>query len=119
MSNSETEGELVFSSFYEDGRDYLLTKEPIIVRWFRWLENDENMATIEFDFGMSYDISLDKNFFKIFLKETSPLEIIKKTIIFDVMHSFFHCNQDPNYTHLHWAIYGNLKDRVYVCEPTL
>jgi len=26
---------------------------------------------------------------------------------------------DPNYSHLHWAIYGNLKDRVKIIEAPI
>ena len=35
---------------------------------------------------------------------------------FDLFHAFCHCSFDPNYTYLHWALYGNLKDRVTINE---
>lgn len=31
---------------------------------------------------------------------------------FNIGHAFFHACEDPNYTQLHWALYGNLKPLV-------
>ncbi len=61
------------------------------------------------DFGMVVPISL-RDFYKIgdsFLKEKA-----RKRIDFDLCHTFFHPQQDPNYSVLNWALYGNLKNRI-------
>jgi hypothetical protein len=51
--------------------------------------------------------------------EADPLKTIMATIKFDLMHAFFHYQGDPNYTHLHWALYGNLEDRVELRDPMM
>lgn len=35
---------------------------------------------------------------------------------FDLIHSFFHNQLDPNYNLVHWSLYGNLKDRARLVE---
>lgn len=73
----------------------------------------KNFASIflETDFGMRIQISRIDNML-ITNKRTSVNDIVLKTIIFDLFHAFYHPEIDPNYTHYHWALYGNLKDRV-------
>ena len=75
---------------------------------------DAGCAYITLDFGMDVYISLVDNF----LAEESDTEeeILKKTLSFDLFHAFFHCIADPNYTIYHWALYGNLKDRLDTTE---
>jgi len=43
-------------------------------------------------------------------------DAIRKFLNFEFMHSFFHPHEDPNYTLLNWAIYGNFKDDVITKE---
>ena len=35
---------------------------------------------------------------------------------FDIAHAFGHFDEDPNYTHKHWALKSWLKDRVKIVE---
>ena len=41
---------------------------------------------------------------------------VKRMAQYDLSHAFFHYKDDPNYTHYHWALYGNYKDRVILEE---
>ena len=73
-----------------------------------------------YDFGMSCGINLGReNFLYEYAgpnKERDPMKTLFATIKFDLMHAFHHCELDPNYTHLHWALAGNLRDRVTVFD---
>ncbi len=75
------------------------------------------LAFSTFDFGMKLETSLDEahnwliNGYQGLTKESSPEEILMKSIMFDLFHTFFHPSQDPNYGFYHWALYGNLKSR--------
>jgi hypothetical protein len=44
--------------------------------------------------------------------ECDPIKTAFSVVKFDLMHAFHHVNCDPNYTHRHWALYGNLKNNV-------
>ena len=90
----------------------------------RFLDNEELHATIDhrddthvyltLDFGMPTCVTTVDNF----LAENGDSEedIILKTLQFDLVHAFCHPVEDPNYTHYHWALYGNLKNRVILEE---
>jgi hypothetical protein len=43
-------------------------------------------------------------------------EKIYREVIFDLGHSFFHYEGDPNYTHYHWTLVGWLKHRIITKE---
>ena len=78
-------------------------------------------ANVCFDFGMDYRIPLRKenNFLYDYAginDELDPMKTVFATIKFDLMHTFFHYEGDPNYGHLHWALRGMLKDRVVATE---
>lgn len=79
------------------------------------------IAYIIFDFGLEYEINpvSTKNngwgYQGINPNSTNDM-VIKSVIIYDLFHAFTHFQGDPNYTHLHWALYGNLKDRIKVIE---
>lgn len=115
------EGELTFTEFDEGGITWFTAKEPIKVRWQIWKDparEDMRYAHITFDFGMSYECSveLERNFllrgFNGISDNASFEEKVKATVLFDVMHALDHCDIDPNYTHFHWAIKGWLSDRL-------
>jgi len=77
--------------------------------------NDEALAI--YDYGMEHHIPLTKerNFLYNYAGKNDPIDHAKTvfaTIKFDLMHAFFHYEGDPNYGHLHWALRGNLEDRV-------
>jgi hypothetical protein len=82
-------------------------------------ENPRKIAYIEFDFGMQTQINLlvQNNFIlKNMSKDLTDEELMARDVIFDLFHAFHHTNVDPNYYHYHWALYGNLKDRVIIGE---
>ncbi len=73
----------------------------------------EPKALCCFDFGMEVDISL----MSMIVRNVEGNENkIRKLIEFELFHSFFHPCEDPNYTVLNWALYGNLKDRTAKVE---
>lgn len=71
-------------------------------------------ATFDYDFGMTHTVPLEKehNFILMHSDDKTDEEKIAFDVIFDLFHAFFHPECDPNYTDYHWALYGNLKDRV-------
>ena len=71
-------------------------------------------AHIEYDFGMENTIPLTKkhNFILYDHEDKTDFEKIVIDISFDLFHAFFHTSDDPNYSTYHWALYGNLKDRI-------
>ena len=75
---------------------------------------DERLLFAVTDYGM--DICFDR--FDNFLVEEGDTDedIIIKVLTFDLFHAFCHPCEDPNYSHYHWALYGNLKDRVDVYD---
>ena len=115
------EGEISFTQFDEGGLCWFTAKEPIKVQWQIWKDPDKNdmrYAHITFDFGMSYECSMEveRNFllngFNGVSKDSSFEEKVRATVLFDVMHALDHCDMDPNYTPFHWAIKGWLWDRL-------
>ena len=82
-------------------------------------------AFITYDFGMDDEIpvSSEHNFlcrgYQNLTKNSDPVDILRKTIEFDLFHAFTHYEGDPNYTHRHWALKGWLKDRVTIKELPL
>ena len=75
-----------------------------------------------FDFGMEVEHALDAehnclvNGYEGLTKDSSPTDILMKSIFFDLFHAFFHIPEDPNYSHYHWALRGWLKERALVKE---
>lgn len=86
---------------------------PLIINGF--IEQGGNEALYWYDFGMECKVSVDPEF--NFLtnyrenKNKDPIQTVLNTIKFDLVHAFNHYNGDPNYGSLHWALFGNLKDR--------
>jgi len=80
------------------------------------------MAFATFDFGMEIRVALDSNHnclingYGGLTEESSLDDKLMYSIFFDLFHAFFHTPQDPNYSYYHWALYGNLKDRVNLTE---
>jgi len=74
------------------------------------------VAVFTFDFGLEHITPLEKehNFILMRSDDKTDEEKIAFDVIFDLFHAFFHCSVDPNYTDYHWALYGNLKDRVII-----
>lgn len=89
-------------------------KEPVVVEyWPRQKEDGLWTIHYDYDFGMAdkFVFSEDVSWNNISSHDTDE-EIIRKTVEFDLAHAFDHPCEDPNYTHTHWALYGNLKNRL-------
>lgn len=124
MNKSETlikEGSINFSSICEC--DITLRFDPIlVVDYAIYKKTDSIIANVLFDFGMSLDINVDSNHnflttgYNGLTKKSTPYQILKKTIQFDLFHAFTHYQTDPNYTRYHWALMGWLKDRTKVIQ---
>jgi hypothetical protein len=70
-------------------------------------------AEVIFDFGLRVDIGYEN--WIASKVDGDWTDKTKKTIEFELFHSFYHFNQDPNYNTLNWALFGNLAHRVE-CE---
>lgn len=81
-------------------------------------EKSENtLLNINFDFGLSHDFGLNPFYIK-----DIPLDDwtgrAKRIVEFELFHSFFHPSEDPNFSVLNWALFGNLAHRV-ICREEL
>ena len=94
-------------------------KEPVVVGWFgRYSDDVGSWVEYEYDFGMTCKFSFETSFFLGIKPEMSDEEVIRRLVEFDLAHAFDHPQEDPNYNYLHWALYGNLKNRFdKVLEP--
>lgn len=77
----------------------------------------EPVACVEYDFGMSDKVSIHKQYNYLYNctndnPECDPIKSAFSVVKFNLMHAFHHVSCDPNYTHRHWALYGNLKNNV-------
>jgi len=81
---------------------------PINYEWEVELEQKGVIAYILLENGIQI-----RYFLGDFLRSDSDTDetYIQKLLEFDFAHAFGHVCEDSNYTHLHWAIYGNFKDR--------
>lgn len=80
---------------------------------------EENVGYATYDFGMEDKISLDNNFLYNYTgdnPEADPLKTVISSIKYDLMHAFFHYENDPNYKTIHWALVGWLQNRVIKSE---
>lgn len=101
----------------DEGMRHIEFSPPLGIAIFEGYEDEENdYVLIEYDFGMSlqFPIAPAKNF--LMSEDDSIEDIVRKTATFDLFHAFFHTSLDPNYKPYHWALYGNLKDRVTLKE---
>lgn len=96
------------------GIGHLTFDTPLKVEVFFGDNAQEDVLAV-YDFGMEDRIAVAKehNFLYDYAgdnKEADPIKTVFATIKFDLMHAFFHYKGDPNYSHTHWALYGNLFD---------
>jgi hypothetical protein len=108
------EAKFIIKELYGYGA-VIFTKTPLEVHVS--IEKGADIAHFWYDFGMSDEVCVtkDKNFLYNYgntNEECDPIQTVLNTIKFDLMHAFNHYNGDPNYGKTHWALYGNLKDRV-------
>ena len=121
ISGSFTLQNRIFEQESSD-HQYISIFEPIKIEWSYY--EDSQTAHVTYDFGMEYPISMnpEKNCLispsdHSYVHSDSTIENkIKAVVKFDLFHAFFHYQGDPNYSHLHWALYGNLKNRLFIHE---
>ena len=92
--------------------------EPLLIEW-ALDEKDRNLAHVAYNtpHGTIWDecpLTAAHNF--IARDGGTPEEIIKATVEFDIAHAFWHFPDDPNYTKLHWALWGALHEHCATWE---
>lgn len=105
--------------------DEIVFDPPINITCYYPYDDGEGIyGVVEYDFGMEVYISLEpkKNFliwgYRGLSEKSSHLDILRLTAQFDLEHAFFHPEEDPNYSHLHWALKGWLKDRATILKSS-
>lgn len=108
--------EITLPEIIYEGYRTIKFKKPLVIKChsINSTDNGHKTAFYRFDFGMEGQTPLDKehNFILMHSDNLSNEEKIAFDVEFDLFHAFFHTAEDPNYTYYHWALYGNLKDRV-------
>ncbi len=113
LQNSVNSHLFLFSEISE-GPDKIIFHPPgLSVLAFWGGDIKSGFAILSYDFGMEVKTSFEA-FFCAGLETVEAK--IARTIEFDLFHAFFHCKDDPNYSTLHWALYGNLKSRATLFE---
>lgn len=102
--------EVIFSKIIEE--DQAIIFDPPLKIDVYWGEII-NECTYYLDFGMSFDYNFHRWFTK---KYENDIDKIIRILEFELFHTFFHPQEDPNYSVLNWALYGNLKNRVKLTE---
>ncbi len=80
------------------------------------------LAFAEFDFGMEMQTAVDvehnwlMNGYEGLAKDSSPDDVLLKTLTYDLFHALCHDKQDLNYSYFHWALSGWIKNRAKVQE---
>lgn len=93
---------------FED--EFLVFKEPIYVN-IDYVDRRKRVIYCSWDFGMTFQVHMDSLFLDV-----NKIKKIKRKVLrvaeFDLIHAFFYHNEDPNYEYYHWALYGNLRNRI-------
>jgi hypothetical protein len=109
--------ELIFVTIHEDSSS--ITFDPPLKVNVAQRYTDENSLFLDFDFGLSMEISVGKWKLKGEPEnDNERIERVRDLIEFELFHSFFHCNFDPNYSTLNWALFGNLAHRA-TCQDKI
>ena len=113
-------GKISYGSIWEGECVNLQFDPPLEIEWSAYSHNNVVTVYISYDFGMSYKIKPYESLkcgwgYNGSNDKTSLSTLIENEIKFDLFHAFTHYKDDPNYTYLHWALYGNLKD---ICKVT-
>ena len=80
------------------------------------LEVGGDIAHYDYDFGMRDEVCVKKgnNFLHNYGNtnpESDPIKTVLNTVAYDLHHAFNHIDMDPNFTHTHWALRAELRDR--------
>lgn len=109
------------------GYGTLIFNPPLIVDGC--MEVDGEIAYYDYDFGMSDKVCVNRqdNFLYNYDNPNADANILKtilNTIKYDLHHAFNHIDMDPNFTHAHWALRAELRDRTtsydwFDCEVSI
>lgn len=90
--------------------------QPVVVEFYPGeVENKNYVIHFTYDFGMSDSVSFTVGTgFSGIMSEMSDEDVVRTSVEFDLNYTFNHYQGDPNYNHTHWALYGNLKDRIKI-----
>lgn len=122
-------GKFIFEAI-EEGTDEtyrrLLFNPPLVVN-YSIMEQvfDDGLATeytklmgyATFDFGMEVHIALQPEYnmlingYEDLTPQSDPIDILMKSLWFDIFHAFFQPIEDANYSFMHWALQGWLQER--------
>jgi hypothetical protein len=96
------------------GYGVLLFNPPLIVNGS--IEVDGEIAYYTYDFGMSDKVCVNRQDNCLYNydnanAESNILKTTLNTIKYDLQHAFNHVDMDPNYSHTHWALRAELRDR--------
>ena len=117
-------GKFVFDIIDEGGRK-LKFSPPLVIDWCVYKQidarGDITTAYVNYDFGLTDKFkpyaSISGGWgYKEITKDTPLSDIIRAFIEYDLFHAFYHYSGDPNYSHLHWALFGNLKEQTTMIE---
>jgi len=118
------EGKFTFAWLDEGGRR-LEFNPPLEVGWSAYNDNRNDlnmlMVYVDYDFGMTdkfrpYSSMFHGWHYNGTTNDTPLDEVVKSFVQYDLFHAFCHTPLDPNYSHLHWALSGWLKDRVKIVD---
>ena len=114
----EDEGNIVIAEITYSGQTISFKNGQELMIQYTKFKNDP-IIYVDYDFGMT--VKETSNYitnpgFLGICENTTVKDIVLRTVKFDIEHAFCHPSEDPNYTELHWAILGWLKDRVIVTE---
>jgi len=132
MSEPIDKGKFIFEGIQEgegEGRRVIEFNPPLVIDYTIYEKKDKDTGEDNFsedvkimgyatlDFGMTLEMALDVehnhliNSYNGLTENSSITDKFMQTIIYDLMHAFFHIPQDPNYNYHHWALLGWLKER--------
>ena len=130
-------GKFIFESIQEgsgESKRVITFKPQLVINYTIWEKKDpttgkENypedvpvmgFATYDFGLTMNTPLDLEHNWlvdgYEGLSKESELSDVLMYSLIYDLFHAFGHDNQDPNYSHYNWALFGWLKHRATVTE---
>ena len=96
------------------GYGTLIFNPPLVVDGS--MEVDGEIAYYTYDFGMCDKVCVNRQDNCLYNydntnADANVLKTILNTIKYDLQHAFNHIDMDPNFTHTHWALRAELRER--------
>jgi hypothetical protein len=116
-------GHFTIDKIDESGIRFLEFNPPLNIDWSFYPNSmpGGRECFVDYDFGLTdrfrpyASIAMGWSYDDITMK-TPISEVVKAFVKYELFHAFFHYQGDPNYSHLHWALSGHLKDRVKIID---